>query len=84
MAIAAKAPKKEVAIVDAEPKKPEASKAAKAETKKAYTLADVKTVQKEYAELQMKVVTGNEKNSSQLKKMRKEIARGLTYLNTNK
>lgn len=90
MAIAAKQPKQDVVIEEAEvvsePKKGKGpkAKATKAEAKKSYTAADVQELQKNYAELQMKVVTGNEKNTAELRKMRKEIARALTYLNTNK
>lgn len=52
--------------------------------KKAYTLDDLKKLREKRAELEMDKMLGKNKDTSKLRSNRKQIARVLTYLNSNK
>jgi len=66
-----------------------ASKTVKAKTKQKFdaskvTLAELAKMKKEYADLRLSVTLGKEQDPSKVRHMRRNIARALTYLNSNK
>jgi ribosomal protein L29 len=84
MAISAKAPTTEELVTELKPK---AKKAKKAEAPtldlEKVSVEMITKLKKEYVELRMALMTGKEKNTSKLKALRKDIARGLTRIKFN-
>jgi ribosomal protein L29 len=82
MAIAAKAPTTEEQLTEVKPKTKKAAKSEKVDLSKA-SPEMVAKLKQEYAELRMALITGKEKNTAKLNKIKKDIARVMTKIKFN-